>query len=78
MPSSPTRQAIEIPRELFHALDQAAEKADMPTSALAALWLWEHLHAMSRVPGSPAEGISVERPYRFGPEMYPRRKRKEG
>lgn len=78
MATSSTRRRIEIPADLFDAIDQAADRAEMPTAALAAIWLWNTLHEQSRIPGSHAEGISCERPYRFGPEMYPRRKGKVG
>ena len=35
MPTSYTRHRVEIPLDLYHAINQAAADAGMPTSALA-------------------------------------------
>lgn len=74
MASSANRRRIEIPVALHEALEVVAKREDMPTNALAALWLWEQLELKARVPGSPAEGVHAPQPYRMdGPQMYPRR-----
>lgn len=78
MARSSNRRQLDIPIALYEALDQVAQRQDMPTSAMAALWLWEALEAKGRIPGHPAEGIHAPQPYRGdGPQMYPRRNKGE-
>ena len=51
MPTSDTRHRIEIPLDLYQAINQAAADAAMPTSALATMWL---LHMLRAAPTRPA------------------------
>ena len=71
MPTSYTRQRVEIPRDLYQALNQAAAARGMPTSALITIWLWQTLEA--RCPD-----LHVRDPYRNGVELYDRRPRRPG
>jgi len=58
------RKQIEIPKVLWEALDEVARKQDMPTGALAAIYIWKQLRAAARRPGGPADGIQMPpRPY---------------
>ena len=78
MPSTTKRRRVEVPVALYEALQEVARKVDMPTNALAALWLWDHLEQKARTPGRAAEGIRAPQPYRTdGPRTYPRRDRRE-
>jgi len=71
MPTSSTRHRIEIPLDLYQAINQAAADAAMPTSALATMWL---LHMLQlRRPDLP-----VREPYRAGVEQFERRPRRPG
>jgi hypothetical protein len=69
MPTSYTRHRVEIPLDLFHALNQAAADAGMPTSALITVWLLRMLE--ERRPD-----LHVRDPYRSGVELYERRPRR--
>jgi hypothetical protein len=69
MPSSYTRHRVEIPLDLFQALNQAAADAGMPTSALITVWLLRMLE--ERRPD-----LHVRDPYRNGVELYERRPRR--
>ncbi|MGH2411547.1 MAG: hypothetical protein ACRDGS_14450 [Chloroflexota bacterium] len=71
MPTSYTRQRVEIPRDLYQALNQAARDAAMPTSALITTWLCRMLE--TRRPD-----LHVRDPYRNGVELYDRRPRRPG
>jgi hypothetical protein len=71
MPTSYTRQRVEIPRDLYQALNQAARDAAMPTSALITVWLCRTLE--TRRPD-----LRVRDPYRGGVELYDRRPRRPG
>jgi hypothetical protein len=71
MPTSYTRQRVEIPRDLYQALNQAAAERGMPTSALITTWLWQTLEA--RCPD-----LHVRDPYRNGVELYDRRPHRPG
>jgi hypothetical protein len=71
MPSSYTRQRVEIPTDLYRALNQAAADAAMPTSALITRWLWATLE--QRRPD-----LHVRDPHRSGIELYERRPRRPG
>ena len=78
MPSTTKRRRVEVPVALYEALQEVARKEDMPTNALAALWLWDHPEQKARTPGHAAEGIQAPQPYRTdGPRTYPRRARRE-
>src|SRR6185437_9312991 len=66
-----TRQRVEIPRDLYQALNQAARDAAMPTSALITVWLCRMLE--TRRPD-----LRVRDPYRSGVELYDRRPRRPG
>ena len=70
MPSATKRRRVEVPVALYEALQEVARKVDMPTNALAALWLWDHLEQKAHPPGRAAEGIQA-------PRTYPRRGRRE-
>jgi hypothetical protein len=72
MPARPGKKSIEIPQSLWEALDAAARRQDMPTGAMAAVWLWEQLEAKARIPGGPAEGLHAPQPYHQR-SIYPRR-----
>lgn len=69
MPTSYTRHRVEIPLDLFHALNQAAADAGMPTSALITVWLLRMLE--DRRPD-----LHVRDPYRSGVDQYERRPRR--
>jgi hypothetical protein len=69
MPTSTTRHRVEIPLALFHALNQAAADAGMPTSALIPVWLCRMLE--DRRPD-----LHVRDPYRNGVAQYERRPRR--
>ena len=71
MPSSSTRQRVEIPLDLYQALNQAAADAAMPTSALVTMWLL-HLLQIRR------PDLHVRDPYRNGIEQFERRPRRPG
>ena len=71
MPTSYTRHRVEIPLDLYHAINQAAAAAGMPTSALATMWLLHRLR--ERRPD-----LQVRDPYRSGMEQYERRPRRPG
>jgi hypothetical protein len=71
MPSSSTRHRLEIPLDLYQALNQAAADAVMPTSALATMWLLRMLQV--RRPD-----LHVRDPYRSGIEQFQRRPRRAG
>jgi hypothetical protein len=71
VPSSDTRHRVEIPLDLYRALNQAAADAHMPTSALITTWLWQLLE--ERRPD-----LHVRQPYRDGIELYDRRPRRPG
>jgi len=71
MPTSDTRHRVEIPLDLYHALNQAAADAHMPTSALITSWLYQMLEV--RRPD-----LHVRDPWRSGIEMYDRRPRRPG
>jgi len=71
MPTSYTRHRVEIPRDLYQAINQAAAARSMPTSALITTWLWQTLEA--RCPE-----LHVRDPYRSGVELYDRRPRRPG
>ena len=71
MPSSSTRHRVEIPLELYQALNQAAADAAMPTSALITVWLQRMLEV--RRPD-----LHVRDPYRSGIEQFERRPRRPG
>src|ERR1035437_1608086 len=71
MPTSYTRHRVELPRDLYQALNQAAAERGMPTSALITIWLWQTLEA--RCPD-----LHVRDPYRNGVELYDRRPRRPG
>lgn len=43
MPSTASRRRIEIPVDSYAALTQVAAEKDLPTAALASIWLQEHL-----------------------------------
>jgi hypothetical protein len=69
MPTSSSRHRVEIPLDLYHALNQAAADAHMPTSVLVTKWLWQMLEARRR-------DLHVRDPYRGGVEEYDRRPRR--
>ena len=71
MPTSYTRHRVEIPTDLYRALNQAAAAANMPTSALITRWLWTMLEARRR-------DLHVRDPHRCGIELYERRPRRPG
>jgi hypothetical protein len=71
MPTSDTRHRVEIPLDLYHALNQAAAEKFMPTSALITSWLYQMLEA--RRPD-----LHIRDPWRSGIEMYDRRPRRPG
>jgi len=71
MPSSSTRHRIEIPIDLYQALNQAAADAAMPTAALASMWLL-HMLELRR------PDLHVRDPYRSGIEQFERRPRRPG
>lgn len=71
MPTSYTRHRVEIPLDLYQALNQAAADAAMPTSALITGWLCRMLE--ERRPD-----LHVRDPYRSGIEQYERRPRRAG
>jgi hypothetical protein len=71
MPTSDTRHRVEIPRDLYQALNQAAAEAQLPTSALVTMWLWQLLE--TRRPD-----LHLRDPYRSGVELYERRPRRPG
>ena len=71
MPSSSTRHRLEIPLDLYQALNQAAADAAMPTNALATMWLLQMLRL--RRPD-----LHVRDPYRSGVEQFERRPRRPG
>src|SRR5664279_1710962 len=71
MPTSDTRHRIEIPLDLYQAINQAAADAAMPTSALATMWLFRMLQ-MRR------PDLHVRDPYRSGIEQFERRPRRAG
>jgi hypothetical protein len=60
---------VEIPLALFHALNQAAADAGMPTSSLITVWLLRMLE--DRRPD-----LHVRDPYRNGVAAYERRPRR--
>jgi hypothetical protein len=43
MPSTDSRRRIEIPVDIYAALTQVAAAQDLPTAALATVWLTERL-----------------------------------
>jgi hypothetical protein len=69
MPTSYTRHRVEIPLDLFHALNRAAADAGMPTNALITVWLLRMLE--DRRPD-----LHVRDPYRNGVAGYERRPRR--
>jgi hypothetical protein len=69
MPTSYTRHRVEIPLDLFHALNRAAADAGMPTNALITVWLLRMLE--DRRPD-----LHVRDPYRSGVDQYERRPRR--
>ncbi len=71
MPSGATRHRVEIPLDLYQALNQAAADAAMPTSALVTMWLLRMLQV--RRPD-----LHVRDPYRSGVAQYERRPRRLG
>jgi hypothetical protein len=71
MPTSDTRHRIEIPLDLYQAINQAAADAVMPTSALASMWLL-HMLRLQR------PDLHVRDPYRCGIEQFERRPRRPG
>ncbi len=71
MPTSTTRHRVEIPLDLYQALNQTAADANMPTSVLVTKWLWQMLEARRR-------DLRVRDPYRSGVEEYERRPRRAG
>ena len=71
MPTSDTRHRIEIPIDLYQAINQAAADAVMPTSALATMWLL-HMLRLRR------PDLHVRDPYRSGIEQFERRPRRPG
>ena len=71
MPTSDTRHRIEIPLDLYQAINQAAADAAMPTSALATMWLL-HMLRLRR------PDLHVRDPYRSGIEQFERRLRRPG
>ena len=71
MPTSYTRHRVEIPTDLYRALNQAAADANMPTSALITRWLWTMLEDRRR-------DLHVRDPHRCGIELYERRPRRPG
>ena len=71
MPTSYTRHRIEIPLDLYQAINQAAADAAMPTSALATMWLL-HMLQLRR------PDLLVREPYRSGVEQFERRPRRPG
>jgi hypothetical protein len=71
MPTSDTRHRIEIPLDLYQAINQAAADAALPTSALATMWLLYMLRL--RRPD-----LHVRDPYRSGIEQFERRLRRPG
>jgi hypothetical protein len=71
MPTSHTRHRVEIPTDLYRALNQAAAAAGMPTSALITRWLWTMLEQRRR-------DLHVRDPHRRGQELYERRPRRPG
>lgn len=73
MPSPTGKHRLEIPESLWQALNQAADRADIPTGELAAYWLWETLEAKARE-GGMYDGIHAPRPYdRENQRKYARR-----
>jgi hypothetical protein len=71
VPTSSTRHRVEIPTDLYCALNQAAADANMPTSALITRWLWRMLEERRR-------DLHVRDPHRCGIELYDRRPRRPG
>jgi hypothetical protein len=71
MPSSSARRRVEIPLDLYQAINQAAADAGMPTSALITTWLYQTLEA--RRPD-----LHVRDPYRCGIAQFERRPRRHG
>ena len=71
MPSSSTRHRVEIPLDLYQALNQAAADAALPTTALVTMWLLRMLQV--RRPD-----LHVRDPYRNGIEQFERRARRPG
>jgi hypothetical protein len=71
MPSSSARHRVEIPLDLYQAINQAAADAGMPTSALITTWLYQTLEA--RRPD-----LHVRDPYRSGIAQFERRPRRPG
>jgi hypothetical protein len=71
MPTSDTRHRIEIPLDLYQAINQAAADATMPTAALATMWLL-HMLELRR------PDLHVRGPYRSGIEQFERRPRRPG
>jgi hypothetical protein len=69
MPTSVTRHRVEIPLDLFHALNRAAADTGMPTSSLITVWLLRMLE--QRRPD-----LHVRDPYRNGVAGYERRPRR--
>ena len=69
MPTSYTRHRVEIPLDLFHALNRAAADAGMPTNALITVWLLRMLE--DRRPD-----LHVRDPYRNAVAGYERRPRR--
>jgi len=67
--TSYTRHRVEIPLDLFHALNRAAADAGMPTNALITVWLLRMLE--DRRPD-----LHVRDPYRNGVAAYERRPRR--
>lgn len=72
MPVADNRKTIEIPKSLWEALNTVGKRQDLPTGALAAIWLWEHLELKAREPGGPAEGVHAPQPYHQA-SILPRR-----
>ena len=62
---------IEIPLDLYQAINQAAAAATMPTAALATMWLL-HMLELRR------PDLHVRGPYRSGIEQFERRPRRPG
>ena len=71
MPTSDTRHRIEIPLDLYQAINQAAADAAMPTAALTTMWLL-HMLELRR------PDLHVRGPYRSGIEQFERRPRRPG
>jgi hypothetical protein len=71
MPTSDTRHRIEIPLDLYQAINQAAADAAMPTGALATMWLL-HMLRLRR------PDLHARDPYRSGIEQFERRPRRPG